>query len=99
MSTNDAAGRRLGMALIAAALLCLAGAAGAQEKTSESDVAAQANNPLAKFQAFNLHNYYIPTMSEAAGQTANTFWLRYAQPVGRWLAPAFAALVAAAGGR
>ena len=24
-------------------------------------------------------------MSEAADQTANTFWLRYAQPVGRWL--------------
>ena len=76
---------RFGLVLIAAALLCLAGAAGAQEKTPESDVAAQANNPLAKIQAFNLQNYYIPAMSEAADQTANTFWLRYAQPVGRWL--------------
>jgi len=47
--------------------------------------AADANNPLAKVQAFNLHDYYVPTMSEAPDQTANTFWLRYAQPFGRWL--------------
>ena len=47
--------------------------------------AADANNPLAKTQAFNLHDYYVPTMSEAPDQTANTFWLRYAQPFGKWL--------------
>jgi hypothetical protein len=85
MFMNKAGRQRFRFVLIAAALLCLAGAAAAQEKTPESDVAAQANNPLAKFQAFNLHNYYVTSMSEAAGQTANTFWLRYAQPVGRWL--------------
>ena len=46
---------------------------------------AEANNPLAKFQAFNMHNYYVPALSEAEGQKANTFWFRYAQPVGKWL--------------
>jgi hypothetical protein len=45
----------------------------------------EANNPLAKFQAFNIHNYYIPELTEADGQNANTFWLRYAQPIGKWL--------------
>ncbi|MBK9088163.1 MAG: hypothetical protein IPL90_03600 [Holophagales bacterium] len=50
-----------------------------------ASTAADANNPLAKTQAFNLHDYYIPTMSEAPDQTANTFWLRYAQPFGKWL--------------
>ena len=46
---------------------------------------AEANNPLAKFQAFNVHNYYVPALSEADNQNANTFWLRYAQPFGKWL--------------
>jgi len=50
-----------------------------------SSAEADANNPLAKTQAFNVHDYYIPTMSEAPDQTANTFWLRYAQPVGKFL--------------
>jgi len=45
----------------------------------------EANNPLAKFQAFNVHNYYVPALSEADNQNANTFWLRYAQPFGKWL--------------
>ncbi len=44
-----------------------------------------ANNPLAKFQAFNMHNYYVPALSELDGQNANTFWFRYAQPIGPWL--------------
>jgi hypothetical protein len=46
---------------------------------------ADANNPLAQFTAFNVHNYYIPSLSELDGQNANTFWLRYAQPFGKWL--------------
>ena len=78
MSTNDAAGRRLGMAIIAAALLCLASAAGAQEKSAGPD-AAQANNPLAKFTAFNVHDYYIPELTES-DENANQFWLRFAKP-------------------
>jgi hypothetical protein len=82
---TSARSHRLGAAIVAAVFFGLAGAAAAQEKTPEAEAAAQANNPLAKFQAFNLHNYYVPAMSEAPDQTANTFWLRYAQPVGRWL--------------
>ncbi|MCK5351793.1 hypothetical protein KAJ77_04410 [bacterium] len=46
---------------------------------------AQANNPLANFTAFNIQNYYVPNLSELDDQNANTFWLRYAQPFGRWL--------------
>lgn len=47
--------------------------------------AVDANNPLADFQAFNLHNYYVPSLTEMDGQNANTFWIRYAQPFGKWL--------------
>jgi hypothetical protein len=57
----------------------------AEEGASAASAAANANNPLAKTQAFNVHNYYIPTLSEAPDQTADTAWLRYAQPFGRWL--------------
>ena len=46
---------------------------------------ADANNPLAQFTAFNVHNYYVPALSEMDNQNANTFWLRYAQPFGKWL--------------
>ncbi len=55
----------------------------AQGSNAASD-AAQANNPLADFTAFNIHNYYVPKISESEG-TSNTFWLRYAQPFGRVL--------------
>jgi hypothetical protein len=51
---------------------------------AESSAAANANNPLADIQAFNLHNYYVPELSEL-DDNANTFWLRYAQPFGKWL--------------
>ncbi len=47
--------------------------------------AAQANNPLADMKAFNIQNYYIPELSELDNQSANNFWLRYAQPIGNWL--------------
>jgi hypothetical protein len=47
--------------------------------------AAQANNPLANFTAFNLHNYYIPELSGPVEETANSFILRYAKPLGKWL--------------
>jgi hypothetical protein len=58
--------------------------AAAAQAPSAADDAAQANNPLAAFTAFNIHNYYVPKISESDG-TSNTFWLRYAQPFGRWL--------------
>jgi hypothetical protein len=51
---------------------------------AQSD-AAQANNPLANFTAFNVQNYYVPQLSELDDQNANTFWLRYAKPLGRVL--------------
>ena len=52
------------------------------EKLSDE---AQANNPLANFVAFNFQNYYIPSLTELDDQNANTLWLRYAQPFGKWL--------------
>jgi hypothetical protein len=50
---------------------------GAQQQ--DTDVAAQANNPLANMVAFNLHNYYIGELTES-DENANQFWMRYAQP-------------------
>jgi hypothetical protein len=32
-----------------------------------------------------MHNYYVPALTEADGQNSNTFWFRYAQPLGGWL--------------
>ncbi len=46
---------------------------------SDSDVIAQANNPLANMKAFNLHNYYIGDTT-VSGYDANQLWMRYAQP-------------------
>jgi hypothetical protein len=66
------------LATIATLLLAVAAPAAA-------DDAAQANNPLANFTAFNLQNYYVPSLSELDDQNANTFWMRYAQPLGPFL--------------
>jgi hypothetical protein len=41
--------------------------------------AAQANNPLANMKAFNIQQYYIGELTDT-DQSANQFWLRYAQP-------------------
>lgn len=71
--------RRWRAAVLAGALFCLTGAAGAQEQSAASDAVAQANNPLANFKAFNLHNYYIGELTEQ-DKHANQFWARYAQP-------------------
>ncbi len=73
-------------AILAAALICLTGAATAQDASAQQDSAgndaANANNPLASITAFNIQNYYIPAISELDDQNANTFWLRFAQPIG-----------------
>ncbi len=70
-------------------LVALVGAGSAQSPEADPPPKApstsEANNPLAKFQAFNVHNYYVPALSELDGQNANTFWMRYAQPFGKWL--------------
>lgn len=63
---------------IAAALCLSAGVASAQEQAATSDV-AQANNPLANFTAFNLHNYYIGELTDP-DKDANQFWARFARP-------------------
>jgi hypothetical protein len=55
-----------------------AGFANAQEQAATSDV-AQANNPLANFTAFNLHNYYIGELTDP-DKDANQFWARFARP-------------------
>ena len=57
----------------------------AADRTTTAPSAEDANNPLAKFQAFNVHDYYVPALSELDDQNANTFWFRYAQPFGKWL--------------
>ena len=60
----------------------------AKASGSSGDQAAQANNPLANLKTFNLHNYYISELS-GTEESANQFWLRYAQPLstplGSWL--------------
>jgi len=69
----------LTVAVLAAGLISLAiqGAAHAQDHSSD---AAQANNPLANFTAFNLQNYYIGEFT-SPDKDGNQFWLRYAQPL------------------
>lgn len=76
--------------LLAAMLVVCWMPADAQEATVDAgssavSAEAQANNPLAEFAAFNLHNYYIPELSGDIDATANNFVLRYAQPFGKWL--------------
>jgi hypothetical protein len=44
-----------------------------------------ANNPLADLTAFNIQNYYQSDLNGLADETANTTWLRFVKPVGRWL--------------
>lgn len=77
-------------ALLAYAFFCLTGIAIAQdpnllanlasaEEQSADSINAQANNPLANFTAFNIHNYYIGELTDP-DKNANQFWLRYAQP-------------------
>ena len=73
--------------LVVSLVLCFSGSAIAQDQgdDSRSNDAAQANNPLANFTAFNLQNYYIPERSGPTDTTANNFILRYAKPFGSWL--------------
>jgi hypothetical protein len=77
-------------AILATVLICIAGAAIAQEATESPKAAASdaanANNPLASITAFNIQNYYVASLSELDDQSANNFWLRYAQPLPKgWL--------------
>ena len=78
MFSNTDGNRLRDIALLAAAIFCLAGAASAQEKPAVS-AEAQANNPLANFTAFNVHNYYIGKLTDS-DEDANQVWLRFAKP-------------------
>jgi hypothetical protein len=78
MFLNKARSRPSRIVLLAVALFCLAGAAGAQEKPAAADAIAQANNPLARITSFNLHNYYIGELTDSH-EEANQFWLRFAK--------------------
>jgi hypothetical protein len=71
--------RRTAARSLLAALLASACAASAAEQPAASDV-AQANNPLANFTAFNLHNYYIGEFTDANGRSGDQFLMRYARP-------------------
>lgn len=72
---------RIGPAFLILVTLLGAGAGPVQssEAPSEADAIAQANNPLANMTAFNVQDYYIGDLSQT-GDTANQFWLRFAQP-------------------
>jgi hypothetical protein len=67
-----------GLAIFLAA--AVAAPVNAQEQPAEGTSAApsnaDANNPLAKFQAFNIHDYYTSSLTEMDDQNANTFWLQ-----------------------
>lgn len=65
--------------LIFMAMLMVFGMTGETLADDHADAAAQANNPLANMTAFNLQNYYIGGLTES-DDSANQFWLRYAQP-------------------
>jgi hypothetical protein len=50
----------------------------------EAKLLANANNPLANIVAFNIQNYYYSSLY-GTDDSANTAWLRYVRPFGRWL--------------
>jgi hypothetical protein len=77
-----------GLALLACTVLILGTAttAAAQEGPSAEERArAQANNPLASAYALNFQNFYSPSLYGVPDQSANTFWIRTAIPMGRTL--------------
>ncbi|MCA0403805.1 MAG: hypothetical protein LCH30_08415 [Proteobacteria bacterium] len=51
---------------------------------ADNNADAQANNPLADMKAFNVQNYYYPSIS-GFEQTGDTGWIRYAQPIGKFI--------------
>ncbi len=65
-------------------LLLTATTAAAQDEPSAAE-RAQANNPLASAYALNFQNFYSPSLYGVPDQSANTFWIRTAIPVGRTL--------------
>jgi hypothetical protein len=58
------------------------GAAFNASAQASADELAKANNPLADIKAFNIQNYYIPSLYGVDNQVVNTFWFRFAAPTG-----------------
>ena len=56
-----------------------------ESKGPTAEELAKANNPLADMKAFNIQNYYRPSLYELDDATSNTAWLRFAVPTGRVL--------------
>jgi hypothetical protein len=90
---NGLHGRSRLITLLAGAALLLGGGlthgADAPPAADDAqDARAQANNPLANFTAFNVHDYYIGDLTDS-NEDANQLWLRYARPLSlgttRWL--------------
>ena len=82
-----------GLAMLASFVLFLGTAANASAQEAPSaDEQAQANNPLASAYALNFQNFYSPALFELPDESANTFWVRTAIPVGRTLTRASIAL-------
>ncbi len=70
----------LGLGLI---LFALCAAPAFADDAAPDAALAQANNPLANMTAFNIQNYYRPTLYGMPDETSNTLWLRYAKG-GKW---------------
>jgi hypothetical protein len=77
MFANNAVDARGGV-LVAAVLSCMAAVVSAGEPAATSDV-EQANNPLADFTAFNVHDYYNGKLTDP-DKDANQLWARVATP-------------------
>ena len=66
-------------AFIATGALCATSVSSFSAENSAASTAAQANNPLANFTAFNIHYYNIDKLTET-DESADQVWLRYAKP-------------------
>ena len=64
--------------------ICFLSVSGYSETKDAAAAARDANNPLASIKAASIHNVYSPSIYGING-TSNTTWLRYAQPVWRFL--------------
>ena len=73
------------LAWLAGFVLFLGTAATVAAQELSDEAKSQANNPLASVYAFNLQNFYSPSLYGLPNRSANTFWLRGAIPIGRTL--------------
>lgn len=55
------------------------------QNTSTDEAMKNANNPLARIKAFNIHNYYLPSLYASDDASATQTLFRYAQPIGNVL--------------